>query len=313
MRNDLISVIIPVYNVEAYLDACIWSVRNQTYENLEIIIVNDKTPDHSMEIARRHAQEDSRIVILEHEVNRGLGAARNTGITKASGQYVMFLDSDDRYSRDAIEVLYNKLCESGAHFVCGRMMWQKENKIFPVEYIEQRLTDMMTHCENNARHMHPDKWFLGQACNRIFDKAWLERKGIRFPEGVFWEDMLFSVKAWIEADIICCVNNIVYLRTERNDESNPSITQTYGKKKYLDRDELIDGLFRYLSGKRERYLLKREVENCVSLYEAQRLMKRICTTTKNIVPLADEEIKPWVEKWYIEHDARCQQLIQSLK
>lgn len=313
MKSDLVSVIIPVYNVEAYLNDCIWSVRNQTYANLEIIIVNDKTPDGSMKIARRHAQEDSRIVILEHDVNKKLGAARNTGMQYAHGRYVMFLDSDDVYTLDAVEVLHNRICESGASFVCGRMMWKKDEEIFPVEYIEQKLIGMVTYSEENVRDMPSDKWFLGQACNRMFDKTWLDRKKISFPEGVFWEDMLFSAKVWIEADYICAVDHIVYIRTERNDESNPSITQSYGKKKYLDRDALIDGLFAYLSQKRENYLVKKELSNSISSYEARQIMKRVCTTTKNIVPLADEDIKPWVQEWYNEHSIRSQELIQSLR
>lgn len=101
--EDLVSVIIPVYNVEAYLDRCLASVTKQTYANLEIILVNDGSTDNSSEICREWYQRDDRIILIEKK-NAGLGPARNDAIDLAQGKYIAFIDSDDWW-----ELVYHKL------------------------------------------------------------------------------------------------------------------------------------------------------------------------------------------------------------
>lgn len=100
--EKLVSIIIPVYNVQEYLRKCLDSVINQTYKNLEIIIVNDGSTDNSFSICKEYAKKDPRIILLSQE-NRGLSNARNTGIKKISGNYIYFVDSDDWLRLDAIE------------------------------------------------------------------------------------------------------------------------------------------------------------------------------------------------------------------
>ena len=94
MRNSIISVIIPVYNVEKYLSRCIESVLNQTYRNLEIIIVDDGSTDDSLNICRRYEKKDKRIKVI-HQDNGGLSSARNKGLMNSTGEYISFVDSDD--------------------------------------------------------------------------------------------------------------------------------------------------------------------------------------------------------------------------
>lgn len=106
--NPLISVIIPIYNVEKYLSKCLDSVINQDYENLEIILVNDGTRDNSLAIANTYQSKDTRIKVYSQR-NQGLSAARNTGLDKANGDYITFIDSDDYVSKDYISYMYNLL------------------------------------------------------------------------------------------------------------------------------------------------------------------------------------------------------------
>ena len=94
MNNDLVTIVVPVYNVEKYIERCLNSRIGQTYNNLEILVVNDGTEDKSMEICKRIQLKDSRIKIINQK-NAGLSAARNTGIRNASGKYICFIDSDD--------------------------------------------------------------------------------------------------------------------------------------------------------------------------------------------------------------------------
>ena len=111
MNEELISVIIPVYNVEKYIRFCLDSVINQTYKNLEIIIVDDGTKDSSGEIAEEYARKDSRIKVV-HKENGGLSDARNVGLDIATGKYIAFLDSDDVISLDFYEYLYRLIKEN---------------------------------------------------------------------------------------------------------------------------------------------------------------------------------------------------------
>ena len=95
MSGPLVSIVGPVYNVESYIEECLQSVCSQTYENLEIICVDDVGNDRSMDVVRSFAVKDCRIKIIEHDKNKGLAEARNTGLEHVSGDYVFFLDSDD--------------------------------------------------------------------------------------------------------------------------------------------------------------------------------------------------------------------------
>ena len=105
---DLISVVIPVYNVEKYLEKCLDSVVEQTYRNLEIILVDDGSTDNSGAICDRYAQKDSRVVVI-HQKNGGLSKARNVGIDTATGKYISFIDSDDYVGSCYIETLYKEI------------------------------------------------------------------------------------------------------------------------------------------------------------------------------------------------------------
>ena len=110
MKNIKVSVVVPVYNVEKYLDECILSIANQTYKYLEIILVDDGSPDNCPKICDDWAKKDIRIKVI-HKKNAGLGNARNTGIENATGDYICFVDSDDTIDNNAIETCCNKLID----------------------------------------------------------------------------------------------------------------------------------------------------------------------------------------------------------
>ena len=117
--EELISVIIPIYNVEKYLDRCLKSVCDQSYRKLEILLVDDGATDGSGAIADRWAAEDPRIRVI-HQLNQGLSGARNTGIDAAAGSFIVFLDSDDYADTDMIRKLYKSVSETGADMAIGR-------------------------------------------------------------------------------------------------------------------------------------------------------------------------------------------------
>ena len=119
-REPKVSVIIPFYGVEAFIEDCIRSVLAQDYDHMEIIFVDDQSPDHARSIVERYAQRDDRITLVTHEVNQGLGPARNTGVRHATGDYVLFLDSDDYFaSSKAVSTLVREAQASGCDVVIG--------------------------------------------------------------------------------------------------------------------------------------------------------------------------------------------------
>ena len=107
----MISVILPIYQVENYIDECLNSIMVQTYGDIEIICVNDCTMDNSITIVKEYMKKDKRIRLINHSENRGLGGARNTGIDSANGEYILFVDSDDYIHKTLVEKLYHALKE----------------------------------------------------------------------------------------------------------------------------------------------------------------------------------------------------------
>ncbi len=118
MISELISIIVPIYNVENYLRQCLDSILNQTYQNFECLLINDGSPDNSVEICREYVSKDSRFCYFEKE-NGGLSSARNVGIEHSKGAYITFVDSDDWLDSNYLEVLHSKIVEYDTDFVIG--------------------------------------------------------------------------------------------------------------------------------------------------------------------------------------------------
>ena len=129
MENQLISIIVPIYNVEKYLKQCIESIISQTYRNIEIILVDDGSPDNCGKICDEYSQKDKRIIVL-HKENGGLSDARNKGIDIAKGDYLTFVDSDDFVNIDYIEKLYNSIKFNNTKLAqCGISKVDENNEI----------------------------------------------------------------------------------------------------------------------------------------------------------------------------------------
>ena len=119
MNNHKVSIIIPIFNTEKFISRCLDSIINQTYNNIEIIVVNDYTLDNSINIVADYVKRDSRIKVIEHKINRGLMMTRNTGINNATGDYIMFCDSDDFLPLNSVEFLLNEALKNRADITVG--------------------------------------------------------------------------------------------------------------------------------------------------------------------------------------------------
>lgn len=216
MSEDLISVIVPVYNVEEYLEKCINSIRNQTYNNLEIIIVNDGSTDSCADICKDLATRDHRIKLINQE-NKGLSCARNAGIDAAGGKYIGFVDSDDFISETMYENLYNSISRHQASIAtCGRYIFKSD--ICEKKYgwdKEQEFSNIMAFdniLKGNGMDVAAwDKLYKAE----LFDK-------IRFPEGEVHEDTAIIYRLLYESNLVVHTGTYEYYYRQRNG----SITQS---------------------------------------------------------------------------------------
>lgn len=196
-----ISVIIPVYNVENYLSECLDSVLNQTFEDLEVICVNDGSTDSSPEILNDYAKKDSRIKIINQE-NQGLGAARNTGLKYANGKYVWFIDSDDFIEKDCLNALYHNAQSNDSDLVLFNFNFYDEFK--------NSFADSGVHLEKIFGNIDFDNFTFVydeikihvmnsyfSAWSKLFKKEFLDKYHFSFQEGISYEDILFQIKTFL--------------------------------------------------------------------------------------------------------------------
>lgn len=197
--NDLISVIVPVYNVEKYLHKCINSIINQTYKNIEIILIDDGSTDHSGKICDEYRLIDSRIRVV-HKNNGGLSSARNAGIDICSGKYIAFVDGDDYIAEDMYEYLYNNRVEKGI-VACGiaddfkyEIVYSHKDGIVEFNNIEsiQVYLDLQLSIYNKKNNVGISHNIGSSFNNKLFDRILF--KNIRFPEGFINEDNMIILE-----------------------------------------------------------------------------------------------------------------------
>jgi glycosyltransferase involved in cell wall biosynthesis len=201
--NPLISIIIPVYNSERYLVKCLESVKNQSYKNLQIILVNDGSSDNSGNICDEYARQDDRFIVI-HKENGGVSSARNRGLNIAEGKYIGFIDSDDYVEHNMISNLLNLNYEKKADILmCGCLKEYKGGKVKSnTNKIE---TSIQIYDSVGALNKLLDKnEFHGYVCNKLFSRELIKGKEpILFDESIHvCEDMVFCCNAFLKAKCI---------------------------------------------------------------------------------------------------------------
>lgn len=209
MRNNgLISVIVPIYGVEKYLPECIESVTRQTYDNLQIILVDDDSRDGCGAICDRYARTDSRIVVV-HQENGGAAAARNAGLRLAQGDYISFLDGDDYLEPDAYENMLAAMEEHGADIVHGRFRYVYVDGAEIHEGPDQILS--FSAVEYLARF--ETDWTCSLSTIKLFRRHVLD--GVYYEEGHLIDDEFFTYRGVMNAGKIVCIPVVVYHYRQR--------------------------------------------------------------------------------------------------
>lgn len=205
MTEILVSVIVPFYNREKYLEKCLTSLVNQTLKDIEIICVDDGSSDNSMEIVRGFASKDARIKIIQQK-NLKQGAARNAGVNIAQGEYIGFVDSDDWVDSDYFEKLYNTAKKYDSDISLAdviRVGNGKSKRRFNITD-EKFYTSLQDKTDINKQ------WKEGCPTNKLYRKSLLDKYDIKFPEGVYYEDKIYTTKAIYYANGIVTVPSVAY-------------------------------------------------------------------------------------------------------
>lgn len=205
-----ISVIVPVYKVEPYLDKCVSSIVNQTYTNLEIILVDDGSPDNCPAMCDAWAEKDSRIRVI-HKTNGGLSDARNAGMTVATGELMAFVDSDDWIASDMYEHLYQRLTEDDSDIAaCGvQMVW--ENKT-PSRTLTREGSCVLNQ-EEAMQAIIEESWLKQPVWYKLYKTALV--RDILFPKGKYHEDVFWSYQAVGRAQRVSVSDHIGYYYLQR--------------------------------------------------------------------------------------------------
>ena len=208
MYTPKVSVIVPVYNVEKYIDKCLKSLVTQTLHDIEIICVDDCGADNSMTIVRKYADADNRIKIISNKHNLGLSTSRNTGVARARADYIMFCDSDDWFEPGMCEIMYNTItCDNTDIALCGvNVIYEADihHKKSDSGYFKIKCPGVFTVTEDLTYKTCGTVW------NKIYKRSIISDYGIRFPDGLKYEDVCFFNMYMLWAKKISFITDKLY-------------------------------------------------------------------------------------------------------
>lgn len=231
--EELVSIIVPIYNVEQYLEKCIDSILSQTYKNIEVILVNDGSKDRSGMIAKNYAEKDPRIKYIEQE-NQGQGKARNVGIENAKGKYVAFVDSDDTIDKKMIERMIEKLTDENLDIVfCDYIRKDDQgNELERYVHPQDELTVYEPEKQKEVILVDPVPW------NKIFKKELFDT--IKFPSQVWYEDLRTIPKLIVKAKRIGIIKEPLYYYLQRSGSTMSSKNLSRQEESLHALDDLLD-------------------------------------------------------------------------
>ena len=202
------SIIVPAYNVEKYLGRCLDSICNQSFTDIELIIIDDGSTDGSREIYESYARKDDRITVIQMD-NLGPSAARNAGMDRASGEYIMFVDSDDYIDVDTCE-RFNAIIENGApDMIIGGATVHEEDRTYPMVHTNLRENVEYTGIEYTRLAISAREWYatVWMGCYR---RDYLDRNNLRFKLGIFHEDLEFLPRLFLNAQTVRFIDRPFY-------------------------------------------------------------------------------------------------------
>lgn len=285
---DKISIVIPCYNMEKFVKKVIFSVKKQTYKNIEVILVDDGSKDKTKEIIKKQIKDDKRFKYY-YKKNGGLSSARNFGLEKVTGKYVCFVDSDDYIEKDYIEKLYDSIINNKTKLsICAfnRIYGNKIN----VNGYKNNFTSLIT---------HPAAW------NKMYDIDLFKENDIRYYEGKWYEDLGVTTKILMVSDNVSIVEKPLYNYIF---SANPnSIMHTYDERIYQIYD-IVEDVEKFARGKN---LYVKQYENIEfihiyhilvgTIYRSSFLKNFKIKTIKDIIKYVSAKYPKWYKNKYIKN------------
>lgn len=274
--SEKISIIIPVYNAERYLDKCIESLVNQTYKNLEIILIDDKSTDNSLLMCKKWRDKDKRIIIIEKGKNEGQAVARNNGLDRSTGDLVTFVDSDDWIDLGLIEKLYKSLEVSQIDVSCCgfRLMYESGNS----REIRRKNMEIDSQTAFGSMLNNHGSEIGNEVCGKLFRRKILEKK--RFVEGMLYEDAQMMLQVLREDIKIVCIEECLYNYFIRD---NSTMRKSFGVHE-LDRLKVWNFALSIAEDKYNQFIeqAKIRVLRCEIYLYYKFLMSRGCNLDKQL-------------------------------
>lgn len=275
--NKLISIIVPIYKVEKYLKQCIDSILLQTYKNLEIILVDDGSPDNCGIICDEYAKKDKRIKVI-HKKNGGLSEARNYGIEASTGDYIMFVDSDDYISKDMCKtLLMNALKNNADIVVCNlKEIYLDKSEKVNKQCIKGNL-EVISNIEALYKYLVRSTTDMVVVWNKLYKrKIFFNEKYIRFPVGKLHEDMYTTYKLYYYANKIVIINDVLYYYFRRKE----SITGLISEKNLLDEIDAIIEQYNFFKNKEDDLKYMLEIKNIDFYIHVLKIMYKMSLNKK---------------------------------
>lgn len=278
-----ISVIVPVYNVEKYLEECLESIITQSFRNFEVICVNDGSTDNSMDILEKYAKKDPRISIYTHE-NVGLSETRNSGVRKAQGRYIYFMDSDDLLEKDALEVLYEKAGKNDLDVIYfdGTSFSDTNSCLEQVNVYKNYYTRKASYEEKVYKGaellslFESNQEYRTSACLQMVKKDFFEEQELWFARGILHEDNLFTFSCLLMAKRAGYVNRSLFQRRVR-------------EASIMTNDKTFYNVYGYFYGYLRMYELIEKYSSLRKNIEALNILYRQLDYAKSIFAGLDEE------------------------
>lgn len=249
-KNQKISIIVPVYKAERYLEECIESIINQTYKNIEVILIDDGSPDNSGKICDEFSKKDNRIIVI-HSENKGVSIARNTGLKKATGEYITFIDSDDYVSNNYIEFLYNLLAENDAEI---SIIGNDERYNNTVIKINEKFKKALT-AEETIGKILEEKYFTSVCWGKLYKKEVIMKNQIQFDSNLkIGEDFKIMMQILENCNkvVIDTTQNLYHYRLNED-----SVTQQEGREEdWIKEIELSKEIMKWIKNKYPRMEIK---------------------------------------------------------
>lgn len=261
-KNEKVSIVVPIYNVEMYLEKCIESLINQTYDNIEIILVDDGSTDNSHNICKNYAQKDNRIKLI-HKENGGLSDARNVGIENATGKYITFVDSDDWLSYDYCEIMVKHMNEENVDIVMAKLV-----SVYNDDYVFVHKSNYNKNVYTNLEALEKFEDTVNVvAVAKLYKKELFNN--LRYKVGKIHEDEFMFHKIFFEAKNVLALDSALYAYRQRE---NSITTAKYSLKRLDALEALEDRMIFYDENK--LYELK-EKTRAVYMYFLKKNIKEI--------------------------------------